>query len=120
MPSTKGTITAAQAKKLSDNWTNLRAKENETAAGKPDNRSSWYSLQDIKDYIALIEVNEPNVNGIRFYLGVETSKKDPKGLTTIFMVPTEDDCNGKSKDIQGATAMDKGEKGSFLAGGYPQ
>ncbi|AUC81239.1 hypothetical protein [Lacinutrix sp. Bg11-31] len=119
MPTPKGIITAAEAQELNDNWTNLRARANQSAAGKPDNRSSWYSFDDMQNFLNLIKEENPKVNGIRFYLGVETTKEDPKGLTTIFMVPTEDD-KGKNKDIPKAKGMDRGEEGEPVESGYPQ
>lgn len=116
----KGIITAAEAQDLSDNWTKLRSRENNTAAGKPDNRSSWYSLDDMQDFLNLIKEENKNVNGVRFYLGTETTQKDPKGLTTIFMVPTEADGKGNNKDIPNAKGMDRGEQGDPVQIGYPQ
>ncbi len=119
MATPKGIITAQRAQSLNDNWTTLRAKANEAAAGQPDNRSSWYSLPDMKDFLDYIQENNPKVNGVRFYLGVETSKENPKGMTTIFMVPTEDD-NGSNQDITGADGMDRGDLGDPPQANYPQ
>ena len=116
----KGIISALEAKELNDNWTSLRARENEAAAGKPDNRSSWYSLDDMQNFLTQIKENHPNVNGVRFYLGVETTEKDAKGLTTIFMVPTENDGNGNNKDIPNAKGMDRGDDGNPPNAVYPQ
>lgn len=120
MPTPKGIITYQEAQELNNNWTNLRARANSTAAGKPDNRSSWYSLDDMQNFLNLIMEENPNVNGVRFYLGVETTKEDPKGLTTIFMVPTQDDGDGKNTDIPEAKGMDRGETGDPPEAGYPQ
>lgn len=119
MSTPKGIITATEARELNDNWTNLRKKETDLAAGKPDNRSSWYSLQDMEDFIAVIKRENKNVNGVRFYLGVETSKADPKGYTTIFMVPTENN-GGKNSDILNAKGMDMGDAGDPPSANYPQ
>ncbi|APY00444.1 hypothetical protein [Lacinutrix venerupis] len=119
MPKPKGMITAAKAKELNDNWTNLRADANETAAGKPDNRSSWYSLEDMENFLKQIKEDNSNVNGVRFYLGVETTEEDKKGLTTIFMVPTKDDGKGNNQDIPDADGMDRGAVGVPPNQGYP-
>jgi len=119
MPTPKGIISSTEAQELNDNWSNLRESANRTAAGKSDNRSSWYSLQDMQDFLDLVKADNPNTNGIRLYLGVETTKEDPKGLTTIFMVPTEDK-EGKNTDITGARAMDRGENGNPPGANYPQ
>ncbi|OIQ24022.1 hypothetical protein [Lacinutrix sp. MedPE-SW] len=117
MPNPSGIITPKQAKELNDNWTRLRASANKSSAGQDDNRSSWYSLEDMEQYIELIKNENPNVNGIRFYLGVETTETDPKGLTTIFMVPTEEK-DGENADIAEASGMDRGGVGGGRS--YPQ
>lgn len=90
MPKPQGIISAEEAKKLSDNWTKLRTKANEAAAVQPDNRSSWYSLDDMQNFLDFIKEKNNNVNVVRFYLGIETTKEDLKGMTTIFMVPTQE------------------------------
>ena len=115
-----GIISASEAKELNDNWTKLRAKANDLAAGKPDNRSSWYSLEDIEAFINLIKQENKNVNGIRFYLGVQASENDSKGLTTVFMVPTEDNGKEKNQDIPGANGLDRGHNGYPPNAEYPQ
>ena len=120
MPTPKGMITAAEAKELNDNWTNQRKAANDQAAGKPDNRSSWYSLDDMQNFLTLIKDANPKANGVRFYLGVDTTEEDPKGLTTIFMMPTEDDGRGENKDIPQAKGMDRGNNGEPPEAGYPQ
>ena len=119
MPTPRGIISAEEAKKLSDNWTNLRARANNDAAGQPDNRSSWYSLDDMQNFLNYIKDNNKDVNGVRFYLGVQTSKEDPKGMTTVFMVPTQEK-DGKNIDIEGADGMDNGEIGDPPSANYPQ
>ena len=50
MPS--GIITPTEAKKLSDNWTNLRQQYVDSVAYEAeDNRSSWYSIKDMEYYV---------------------------------------------------------------------
>ncbi|WP_336128854.1 hypothetical protein [Mesoflavibacter sp. CH_XMU1422-2] len=119
MPKPQGIISAQEAQTLNDNWTNLRAKANEAAVGQPDNRSSWYSLDDMQNFLDYIKENSDNVNGVRFYLGVEITKEDLKGMTTIFMVPTEEK-DGKNIDIEGAEGMDRGLRGDPPPANYPQ
>jgi len=119
MSKPRGIISASEAKKLSDNWTALRANANNKAAGQPDNRSSWYSFDDMQNFLNLIKESNPNVNGVRFYLGVQTSKENPKGMTTVFMVPTQDK-NGLNADIEGAEGMDLGHNGYPPSASYPQ
>ena len=66
MPKPQGIISAQEAQTLNDNWTNLRAKANEAAAGQPDNRSSWYSLDDMQNFLDYTKEKNNNVNGVRF------------------------------------------------------
>ncbi|AXO79070.1 hypothetical protein DZC78_01285 [Olleya aquimaris] len=120
MSKPQGVITAKEAIELSDQWTKLRKDANDRAAGKPDNRSSWYSLEEMETFIKMIKEENKSVNGIRFYLGVDkVSKLDQKGYTTIFMVPTEE-INGGNHDIIGANGMDRAGNGNPPQSGCPQ
>lgn len=87
-------ITKAQAIELSNNYT-ARYDNNSRAIGKPDNRSTWYSLDELKNYIAYIEAQGKEqgyaVDGIRFYLGAysaDNKDADKQNFTTIFLAPT--------------------------------
>ncbi|MGB2685841.1 MAG: hypothetical protein WBC43_12585 [Olleya sp.] len=113
-----GKISATEAETLSNAWTKLRQDANNTAAGQEDNRSSWYSLEDMQAFLEMIKEQNPNVNGVRCYLGVQNDKETSKGLTTIFMVPTED-VNGKNMDIKDADGIDRGQGGMPPGAGYP-
>ena len=115
-----GIITANEAKQLSDNWANLRKAVNDSVAyGGEDNRSSWYSIDDMKYYIAYAQ-DTLGANGIRLYLGVDSSQGSG-GLTTIFMVPTQFGASPKapSIDISTANALDRGTNGTPPGQGYP-
>ncbi|WP_289046120.1 hypothetical protein [uncultured Olleya sp.] len=113
-----GKITATEAEELNDAWTNLRKNANDTAAGKPDNRSTWYSIEDMEAFIEMIKNENSGVNGVRCYLGVQKTDQDPQGYTTIFMVPTERNGN-TNQDIIGANGMDRGDGGMPPDQGYP-
>ena len=63
--------------------------------GKQDNRSTWYSLEELKEYMAYIEAQGRekgyNVDGIRFYVGSYPENDRASGksnTTTIFLAPT--------------------------------
>ena len=115
-----GIITANEAKQLSNNWTNLRKAANDSVAyGGEDNRSSWYSIDDMEYYINYAK-DSLKANGIRLYLGVDTSV-GIGGLTTIFMVPTENSTRrgSPSKDISTANALDRGTGGMPPGQQYP-
>ncbi|AUC76223.1 hypothetical protein [Olleya sp. Bg11-27] len=114
-----GIITAKEAVELSDAWTKLRQDANNIAAGQEDNRSSWFSIDDMEAFIKMIKEENPSVNGVRCYLGVnQISKINPKGLTTVLMVPTEEK-EGKNIDISEAYGMDRGQIGIPPGEGYP-
>ncbi|TYB73066.1 hypothetical protein ES677_05500 [Bizionia gelidisalsuginis] len=114
-----GVITPVQARDLDENWTTLRKVANDTAAAKPDNRSSWYSLADMENFITLTKSENAKTNGFRMYLGVKTTETDETGYTTIFMVATEDD-RGANKDIPTAKVLDMGGAGYPPQANYPQ
>lgn len=114
-----GVITPAQARGLDENWTTFRKTANDNAAGKPDNRSSWYALADMENYIALTRSEQDKVNGFRLYLGVKTTETDETGYTTIFIVPTEN-ARGVNKDIPTAKVLDMGAAGHPPQANYPQ
>ena len=108
----KGIISPSQAQDLSDNWTTYRKAVNDSVAYKgEENRSSWYSIEDMEYYVNYAQ-DSLNANGIRLYLGVNTTFGDG-GLTTIFMVPTQegDTRSSPPKDISNADALDMGHNG---------
>ncbi|WP_397362594.1 hypothetical protein [Olleya sp. R77988] len=127
----RGIITSTEAKKLSDNWTDLRKSVNDSVAfNEGDNRSSWYSLDDLSSFIESVKKEHPKADGLRFYLGVDTTVGEG-GYTTIFMVPTQPKTEGaepKSKlaassdheDISGANGLDRGFSGHPPTASYPQ
>lgn len=87
-------ISKKRAISLSNNYT-ARYDSISRIIGKEDNRSTWYSLKELKAYIAYIEAQGKEqgyaVDGIRFYLGAyPTDDKNIKkqNETTIFLAPT--------------------------------
>lgn len=87
-------ITKEQAIELSKNYT-ARYDSASRLIGKEDNRSTWYSLDELKNYIAYIETQGKEqgyaVDGIRFYIGAynaDNKDADKQNLTTIFLAPT--------------------------------
>ena len=135
----KGVITPAQAQVLNDNWTNTRKQAVDSAAGRPDNRSSWWSLNDIKNYLSYAENQADTLgykmDGIRVYLGVYSGNA-PNGkadYTTLFIVPTgkkvHSDANfslfnfsmlAGGGDISGADALNDSSPGYPPDANYPQ
>ena len=132
-----GLITPAQAKALDANWTATRKRAVDSAAGRPDNRSSWWSLEDIQNYLAYAENQADSLgyemNGIRVYLGVYPGNT-PNGkadYTTMFMVPTGRKTHSESNfnmlslnmeagnnNIPGGEGLNHGEPGEPPSSGY--
>ncbi|MFV0540710.1 MAG: hypothetical protein ACK5MZ_05660 [Aestuariibaculum sp.] len=94
----KGVISIEQAKALNENWTVTRKKTADSIVQqqgkKEDNRSVYWNLKDVEDYITHAKKASKtlgyNMTGLRVYLGVygESTPKSQSGLTTMFMVPT--------------------------------
>ncbi|WP_299247354.1 hypothetical protein [uncultured Lacinutrix sp.] len=121
----RGLISTTEAKALNDNWTDYRKHVNDSVAfGGVDNRSSWYSIEDIKSYLSIVEGENNNITGIRFYLGVDDSL-GKGGKTTIFMVPTVPNPdykpgeNDPNNDDPLAKGLDRAGGGMPPGQGYP-
>ncbi len=120
----KGVITPSEAKVLNDNWTKERSDLLfDSIAGRPDNRSAWWSVEDIQNYISYAENQTGELgyemDGLRMYFGVYP-KSAPDGranYSTIFMVPT-----GKKRKSEGAVFsinLLQGGGGDDIDGGDP-
>lgn len=98
-----------------------------------DNRSSWWALEDIQNYINYAE-NEAGelgytMNGLRVYLGAYPSAKGETGLTTMFFIPTgsKNTSQGNTfpiyqdagKDIPGSKGLNIGQQGDPPDANYP-
>lgn len=99
-----------------------------------DNRSSWYKLADIEQYLAYAKQqandNKYTMDGLRLYLGAypDISKENP-GLTTLFFVPTgyENKSEGSFLSLQGGSndliksdGLNFGTHGDPPGANYPQ
>nr|WP_321235661.1 hypothetical protein [uncultured Psychroserpens sp.] len=100
-----------------------------------DNRSSWYSLEDLRSFLTLAEAQAKDLgytmNGVRIYPGAHPSLQDRDGYTTFLFVPTgyENTSEGRmsnmsmqpsNNDIPGANGFDNGEVGDPPGANYPQ
>ncbi len=96
-----GLIKPENAKQLNDNWTKYREPAVDSCISmqsggkiKVDNRSSWWSLKDIRNYLKFAKKYSDStgykMTGIRVYLGVygDDAPKKKKDFTTMFIVPT--------------------------------
>ncbi|WP_299130939.1 hypothetical protein [uncultured Winogradskyella sp.] len=99
-----------------------------------DNRSSWWSLEDIQNYINYAENQSGELgytmDGLRVYLGSYPDSKGQTGLTTMFFIPTgkKNIAQGSillkpqigSNDITGADGLNMGGQGDPPSANYPQ
>ncbi|WNH12523.1 hypothetical protein [Thalassobellus suaedae] len=88
-----GLITPSEARALSANWTKTRKKAVDSAAGKVDDRSVLWSIDDIQNYLNYAKSQSDslgyNMTAIRIYLGVYPEDINPnkKDYTTMFIAP---------------------------------
>ena len=98
-----------------------------------DNRSSWYKLEDIENYLAYAKQqandNGFTLDGLRLYLGAHPDTEKEKGLTTLFFVPTgyENTSEGSffslqkgGNDLTASDGLNKGGQGDPPSANYPQ
>ena len=135
----KGVIPPSEAKILNNEWTDKRKAAVDKAAGRPDNRSSWWSVEDIQNYIVYAQNQTDGLgykmDGLRVFLGVYPGNA-PDGkadYTTMFLAPTgkkklatnslihieNDHSSGGSDTIDGADVLNKGGNGHPPGSGYP-
>lgn len=99
-----------------------------------DNRSSWYSIDEIENYIIYAKDQAKDLgytlDGLRVYLGSYPNEKDKAGLTTMFFIPTGTKNISKgsflsafqnqSPDIPDADGLNRGSNGIPPGENYPQ
>lgn len=125
----KGVISSDEAKTLDQAFTARHDLISNNILKRPDNRSSWWSLQDMKDYLAYAEAQVKELgyemNGVRVYLGADQETKEGPGYTTAFLVPTANIPQGKdggdgNSDVPGADGLNGGGPGRPPSANYPQ
>lgn len=133
MNNIKGLISPSEAKKLNDAYTSRHTLISKNITKTDDNRSSWYSLGKLKAYLEYAEKQACDLgfemNGIRIYCGAhepeEGCESDAEGLTTLFLVPTTAEDEGKggggaNHDIKDADGLNLGKEGDPPSANYPQ
>jgi len=139
-----GLIKPKEAKELNQNFIKTRSKELdkivERETGKPKEKdaiSSWFSLDELKEYIAFVEaegkLKNITVNGLRIYFGAYSKhdkKVSKKALSTIFLVPTQPIVGSMQKDslgggdggsdIEDMDGLNNGQTGIPPSAQYPQ
>ncbi|WP_417291159.1 hypothetical protein [Corallibacter sp.] len=126
----QGLITSSQAQVLSSAYNMRYELVSDSVFGGPnlDNRSSWYSVDDIKNYLIYADSQSTalgyTMNGLRVYLGAQQGSKKMPGYTTMFFVPTGESTSSPTKggknDIPGGDGLDYGGEGHPPSATYPQ
>jgi len=114
MSNQKGFISPEQAKKLNDAYTARCELISRDITKRPDNRSSWYSLEDIENFLTYAKAQAKELgyemDGIRIYCGAYEPKNGRAGYST----------SGKRHDLQGVNGLNLGQHGDPPGANYPQ
>jgi len=132
----KGIITPAEASALDKAFNSRHQLISDSIVKRPDNRSSWYSLKDMRDYLSIAEKEATGLgykmDGVRIYLGAYPDTANEVGYTTMFFVPTGNLITaegsmlnfslmqGGGKDIPDGTGLNAGDPGDPPSENYPQ
>ena len=113
-------ISAEEATELQNNYLKTTNMVSTARIGKQDATSAWWSLEDLKGYIAYVEQQGAEqsiaVDGIRFYFGVypAIAPEGKQNMSTLFMCPTTDittstnkTSSKKSIDVRSISAMNR-------------
>ncbi|WP_299247360.1 hypothetical protein [uncultured Lacinutrix sp.] len=100
-----GVISPERAAVLNDEWTKTRVSAINKARTEPDNRSDWWSLEDMRNYLDYAENQATElgyqVDGVRVYYAAypENDLSENAGNSTIFMMPTGDSLTNKNVEF---------------------
>ncbi|OIQ24020.1 hypothetical protein [Lacinutrix sp. MedPE-SW] len=126
-----GVITPSEARVLDKAYNSRHALISKDIVNKADNRSAWWSLEDIQNYIVYAQNQSSDLgfdmNGIRVYLGAYPTQGEDVGYTTMFLVPTASGIGDKggsqlggNNDIPDADPLNMGQGGTPPGANYPQ
>lgn len=132
-------ITKAEAIELNQNFIKIKGKVLDKVVEKQNNKpkekdaiSSWFSIDELKNFIEDCENSDHVVNGFRIYFGSYGNKdKVNKNLSTVFVVPTKARVGALQKDgldskIDGGIditelgGLNNGSTGNPPSSEYPQ
>ncbi len=138
MTKPRGIISPKTAKQMDEAYNARHKLISDSILGKPDNRSAWWSLTDLKNYITYAESQAKDLgyvmDGIRVYQAAHPNELND-GFTTVFMAPTgfkskdedgmvdggnPEDGDGGSGDIPGGDPLNMGTGGNPPNANYPQ
>lgn len=113
----KGLISPREARALDQAFNSRHELISDSIVNRPDNRSSWYSLEDMTNYLKYADSQATaqgyTMDGVRVYLGAHEDVDSIVGYTTMFFVPT-----GYKKVAEGSTSLfTTAQKSSDLTGG---
>ncbi len=121
----RGVITSKDAE-IMDQAFNERYAAMSKCIGKDDNRSSWWSLDDMRNFLDYAENQAKSLgytmDGVRVYEGAHGEK----GYTSMFIAPTGSKGTGGSRqaagsgDIPGGDVLNAGSGGNPPSANYPQ
>ncbi|WP_412985545.1 hypothetical protein [Pontimicrobium sp. IMCC45349] len=130
MAEIKGIVSPKELQELNDNYTSRWELITRDITKQDDNRSSWWSLEDLRAYLDYAENQAKELgytmNGIRVYSGAYPEVDGQPGYTTAFIVPTADIPEGKdgggsgNNDIGDADGFNGGGNGKPPGANYPQ
>ncbi|MDG4715409.1 hypothetical protein [Winogradskyella marincola] len=135
MTKPKGLITPSEIEALDQAYNSRHTIISDSLIGTPDNRSSWYSIEEIESYIAYAKQQAGSLgytlDGLRLYAGAYPDTKEGPGLMTMFFVPTGSQNvsegsimptaqGGGSNDLKGADGLNIGQHGFPPSANYPQ
>jgi hypothetical protein len=135
MANPKGLITPSEIEALDQAYNSRHTIISDSLIKTPDNRSSWYSIEEIESYIAYAKKQADSLgytlDGLRLYAGAYPDTKEGPGLMTMFFVPTGSENvsegsmiptaqGGGSNDLKGADGLNFGQSGYPPGANYPQ
>lgn len=127
MSNPKGLISPAEAKTMNDAYTSRCELISKDILKRPDNRSSWYSLEEIENFLTYAKAQAQDLglemDGIRIYCGAYPEENGETGYSTTFIVPTSPqtkDGGDNSHDIKGANGLNRSTTGFPPGANYPQ
>lgn len=131
----KGLISPKEAKALDLAFNSRHELISDSIVKRPDNRSSWYSLEDMTNYLKYADSQATaqgyKMDGIRVYLGAHKDVDSVVGYTTMFFIPTgyKNVAEGsstlftaaqKSNDLTNGSGLNDGGLGDPPPANYPQ
>ena len=128
----KGVITPNEAKVLDRAFNSRHQLISDSIVKRPDNRSSGWNLEDLRNYLAYAEHQADSLGytmqGVRVYLGAYPDTAEEVGYTTMFFVPTGVPKKSEGNmlnfsfagngDIPGGSGFNEGEEGEPPGSGY--